>query len=213
MPIVPLVLAVVVLILLRPLLRVVIALLAGRAVGRSALRKQPDRIELREAGLQAWKDGAAADRLTEPLLLLGYEKAGTFTVREMPGVVLRLLVHLRECVLGVVYEHPQAGRWVELATRYAGGTAFTVTSVADHGLALRPGHPVTHLPDVGPATLHSRLLALRPPNAMERIEAGRAARVFEQGYAEAMAWRKSRGVSRAEVVRIAVRGVKRQKAA
>jgi hypothetical protein len=212
-PVVPLILAVIGLILLRPLLRVVIALVAGRAVGRRALAKQPDRIELREAGLQSWQDGAAADRLTEPLLQLGYEQAGTFTVRELPGVVLRLLVQVRECVLGIVYEHPQTGHWVELVTRYAGGTAFTLTSGLDRGLAPQPGHPVTHFAGVDPAVLHSRLIALRPQHGMERIEAGRAVEAFERGFAEAMAWRKSRGVSRAEVVRIAAHGVRKQKAA
>jgi hypothetical protein len=212
-PIVPLLLAVTGLILLRPLLRVVIALVAGRSVGRRALARQPDRIELREAGLQDWQDAAAAGRLTEPLLLLGYELAGTSTVPQMPGIVLRLLVHARECVLGVVYEHPKVGHWVELTTRYTGDTAFTVTSSADHGLAPRPGHPVTHLAGAAPAVLHARLVAQRPQHGMKRIEVGRAAQAFEQGFAEAMAWRKSQGVSRSEVVRVAVRGVKKQKAA
>jgi hypothetical protein len=212
-PIVPLLLAVIGLIFLRPLSRVVIALAAGQSVGRHALAQQPDRIELREAGLQDWQDAAAADRMTEPLLQLGYEQAGTFTVPQMPGVVLRLLVHARECVLGIVHEHPKAGHWVELTTRYTGGTAFTVTASGDHGLASRPGHPVTHLAGAEPAVLHSRLVALRSPNGMERIVAGRAAQAFEQGFAEAMAWRKSQGVSRSEVVRVAVRGVKKQKAA
>jgi hypothetical protein len=213
MPIVPLAFAVAGLIFLRPLLRVVIALVAGRSIGKRVLEEQPDRIELREAGLQAWQDSAAADRMTEPLLHLGYEPAGTFTVPQLPGVVLRLLVQARECVLGIVYEHPKAGHWVELVTRYAGGTAFTVSSSADRGLAPRPGHPVTHLPGAASAVLHSRLLLLRPQAGMERIEAARAAEAFARGYAAAMAWRKSQGISRGEVVRVAARGVKKQKAA
>lgn len=213
MPIVPLLIAVTGLIFLRPLLRLVVALVAGRSIGEHALARQPDRIELREAGPQAWQDATAADRLTEPLLQLGYEQAGTFAIPQMPGVVLRLLVQARECVLGIVYEHPKTGRWVELTTRYAGGTAFTVTSGVDRGLAPRPGHPVTHLAGAEPAVLHSRLVALRPQNGMERIEAGRVAPAFEQGFAEAMAWRKSQGISRSEVVRVAARGVKQQKAA
>ena len=213
MPMLLLVLAVTGLILLRPLLRVTMALVAGPTVGQTALESQPDRIELREAGLQAWQDAPAAERQTEPLLLLGYEPAGTFTIPQLPGVVLRLLVQLRECTLGVVYEHPQAGHWVELATRYAGGMTFTVTSRGACGLASRPGHPVTHLAGANPAVLHSRLLALRSPNGMERIEVGRAVEVFERGYAEAVAWRKAQGLSRAEVVKVAVRGVKKQKAA
>ena len=213
MPIVPLLLAVIGLIFLRPLLRVVVALVAGRGIGQRVLAQQSDRIELREAGLQAWQDAAAADRLTEPLLQLGYEQAGTSTIPQLPGVVLRLLVQARECVLGIVYEHPKAGRWVELTTRYSGGRAFTVTSGVDRGLAPRPGHPVTHLAGAEPAVLHSRLVALRPQNGMERIEAGRAAEAFARGFAETMAWRKSRGISWAEVVRVAARGVKKQRVA
>lgn len=90
---------------------------------------------------------------------------------------------------------------------------FTVTSGVDLGLVPRPWHPVTHLAGAKPAVLHSRLVALRPLNGIERIEAGRAAGVFEQGFAEAMAWRKSQGISRSEIVRVAARGVKKQKAA
>ena len=213
MPILPLLLAVVGLIFLRPLLRVAIALVAGPRIGAHVLEQQPDRIELREVGPQAWQDPAAADRLAEPLVQLGYEPAGTFAVPQLPGVGLRLLVQARECVLGTVHEHPQAGHWVELTTRYAGGTTFTVTSGLDRGLAPRPGHPVTHLAGAAPAALHSRLVTLRPRDGMERIEAGRAAAAFEQGFAEAMAWRKSQGLSRSEVVRVAARGAKRQRAA
>jgi hypothetical protein len=177
------------------------------------LARQPDQVHLREAGIGAWRDGAAAERLTQPLLELGYETVGVFTAPEVPGVVLRLLVMPRECVLATVYEHPRTELWVELATRYTGGTACAITSGQDRGLAPRPGHPVTHLPGADPGLLHARLLALRPKGGMARVEASPAVRVFEEGFAEAMAWRKSQGISRGEVVRVAVRGVRRQRAA
>ena len=209
MPILQLVLAVIGLILLR----VVIALVDGTGIGRRVLAKQPDRIELHESGAQAWQDPGGAERLTAGLLELGYEPAGTFTIPEMPGVVLRLLVHVRERVVAMIYEHPKVGQWVELATRYAGGDGFAISSGHDRGLARRPGHPVLHDAGADPATLHARLLAQRPPNGMVSIEAGRAVALFEAGFAEAMAWRKSHGISRGEVVTIAVKGVPRQKAA
>ncbi len=191
--------------LLVPVMRFVVALVAGRAIGRLALAKQPDRITLVEAAPLTWKDPAGADRLTEPLLVLGYEKAGMYTVAEMPGVVLRLLVHLRERVMGVVYEHPAVGQWVELITLYTGGSSCSVTSSADHGLAPRPGHPVTHLPGALPEVLHARLLATRPPAGTLSVESGQAPRVFADGFAESMAWRKAHGISRGEVVNVAVR--------
>jgi hypothetical protein len=196
-----------------PLIRVLVALVAGRAVGKVALRRQPDRIELREANLQTWKDSDAAQRLTEPLILLGYEQAGSFTVAQIPGVVVRLLVHVRECVLACVYEHPRAGHWVELVTRYVGDTSFTVTGSHDPGLAPRPGHTVIHLPGSAPNALHERMLASRPPNGKEEVDASRAPRRFEEAFAEGMAWRKSHGVSTGEVVKIAVRPIRKQKAA
>ncbi|HVP14600.1 MAG TPA: hypothetical protein VMS88_03590 [Terriglobales bacterium] len=196
-----------------PLRRVLVALAAGRAVGKAALQGQPDRIELREANLQSWKDPDAAQRLTEPLILLGYEQAGSFTVPQLPGVVVRLLVHVRECVLACVYEHPRAGHWVELVTRYVGGTSFTVTGSPDSGLAPRPGHTVIHLPGTAPAALHERLLASRPPSGKEEVDASRARRNFEEAFAEGMAWRKSHGVSTGEVVKIAVHPIRKQKAA
>ena len=196
-----------------PLMRVLIAMVAGRAVGRAALAKQPDRIHLVEAAPLTWKDPAGADRLTEPLSLLGYEKAGMYSVAEMPGVVVRLLVHLRERVMGVVYEHPAVGQWVELITLYGGGTSCSVTSSADNGLAPRPGHPVTHLPGTDPAALHARLLAIRPPAGTLSIEAARAAEVFCDGFAESMAWRKAHGISRGEVVKVAVRFKVKKRAA
>jgi hypothetical protein len=201
------------LLLLPRVSRIVMALAAGGAIGHQALARQPDRIELREAGLQAWKDPAAAQRLSEPLLVLGYELAGTFTVPELSGVVVRLLVHSRECVLAAVYEHPRAGYWIDVATRYVGGTSFTVSSCLDRGLATRPGHPIVHLPGAEPAALHERLLASRPKAGMERPDSRGAARTFEQAFAAGMAWRKSQGISTAEVVTVAVRPVRKQRAA
>ena len=54
---------------------------------------------------------------------------------------------------------------------------------------------------------------LRPRGGMLPVETGRAAALFQEGFAEAMAWWKAQGVSRGEVVRIAVNGVPRNKVA
>lgn len=213
MPVVPLILAVVGLVLLRPALRLGIALVEGRRIGAQVAAAQPERIHLVEAGVQDWLDPAASERLREPLLHLGYEPAGIYKVPEMPGTVLRLLVHLRERLLAVIYEHPQAGTWMDLAARHADGSSFCVTSCVSQGLAQRPECPVLHLPGTGPDVLHSRMLALRPNKERVAVEASQAAARFEEAYAEGVAWRKAHGVSRGEVVKAAVLGPPRNKAA
>ncbi len=213
MPLVPILVLAVALLVLGPLFRILVALVAGRAIGRQALSRQPDQIELREAGLQDWRDADSAQRLTDPLLQLGYELAGTYKIPQLPGVVVRLLVHARECVMACVYEHPRAGHWLELVTRYVGGTTHSVTSSPDRGLAPRPGHPLIHLPGATPAALHERLLQSRPQGGMERPDSGTAAHTFERAFAEGMAWRKAQGISTGEVVKVAVVGVRKQRAA
>ncbi len=194
-----------VLLFARPLLRVVIALVAGRAIGRSALAKQADRIHLVPSGPTRWQAPQEPQRLAQPLLSLGYQDAGTFTVRELPGVVLRLLAHTRDSVMAVIYEHPKAGHWVELVTRYTDRTSFSVATSRDTGLAPRPGHPVVHAPGTDPARLHARMTAARPQGIIEPVEPAALPARFEEGYAEAMAWRKAHGISTAEVVKVAAR--------
>jgi hypothetical protein len=208
-----LVLAVIGLILLRPALRLVVALVDGGRIGARALAKQPATIHLVEASAQAWRDPAAAERLREPLLHAGYEPAGTFRVNELPDVVLCLMVHLRERASAMIYEHPKAGTWLELACRHQDGTGFAVTSGADTGIAPRPGFPVVHLPGTGAAELQARLLVLRPAKERVPVDSSEAAGRFERAYSESMAWRREHGISRGEVARIAVTGVKKNKAA
>jgi hypothetical protein len=195
------------LILLRPALRLVIALVAGGDIGRRSLAKQPDEIHLVDGGPQSWRDPGAAEALGRPLLELGYEPAGTFTITEMPEVALRLLVHLREGVTAVIYEHPKAGMWAEMVCIHQDGSAFSVSSGLDRGLAQRPERPVVHLPGTAPAVLHLRLLALRPPKERVPLDAAEAPARFERAFADGMAWRKQQGISRAEVARIALTGV------
>lgn len=193
------------LIALTPVVRVLIALVAGRSVGESALAKVPDCVSLVAAGPDAWRDSGGAADLTARLQARGFEDGGIFGVREMPGVVIRLLAQPEESVMGIVYEHPQAGQWVELATRYADGTSYSVTTSRETGLDPRPGHVTEHLHGTSVTRLCERLLAARPAGMVEPARAADLHVRFEQGYAEAMAWRKAHGVSRVEVVKVATR--------
>ena len=168
-------------------------------VGRKALAAQPDRITLVNGPGPSKPEAVSAVSILERR---GFERAGSFLVPEMKGVNLHLLTKPEESVVAVVYEHPQAGVWADVATRYMDGGSFTVTSAkAGAGLDQQPGHITVRAPGQPPAMLAVRLMKDRPAGHMRQITAAELPRVFEQAYADSMAWRKNKGLSAEEVRR------------
>jgi hypothetical protein len=189
--------------ILKQLLVYGFARLIGRAVGQVALNKQPDEIHLTPAGSGAWKNAKAAAILADPLLSRGFQDAGVHRVDEMAGVLVQLLTKPDERFIAAIYEHPQAGHWIDLVTLYQDGTSANFTTSRPTGLSPRPGHPSIHAPGTGPLALYSRARAERPKGLTKSIAASDAARQFEQSYAEDIAWRKHRGISACEVAEVA----------
>jgi hypothetical protein len=193
------------LLLVKPLTRVIIALVGGRQIGDAALAKQPDHIHLIRAPGAAWKYPDKIGPLAQPLLDAGFRDAGTHTVDEMPGLVIRLLVEPAAAFLACIYEHPKAGHWVDVAQSYEGGGGHTVTSLPDSGLDQQPGHTTDHMPQASSGALLERARAHAPAGTPAWISTDKASERFEQVYADSIAWRKQRGVSRREVVNVAVK--------
>ncbi|MGH7462066.1 MAG: hypothetical protein ACREMA_13730, partial [Longimicrobiales bacterium] len=168
-------------------------------VGRKALDQQPDRITLVPGKAPIKPEARSA---LSALERRGFERAGSFEVREMKGVLLHLLVKTMESAVAVVYEHTKAGVWADLSTRYADGSSYTITSSRiGGGLDDRPGHKMVRSPGQPPAMLAVRLMKDRPSGQMQQISAAEFARVFEQAYAESTAWRKGKGLTAEEVRR------------
>ena len=181
----------------------VIMLFLGKSgledVGRKVLGEQPDRITLQSIAGPVKPEASTA---VSSLERRGFERAGSFDVREMQGVKLHLLVKPTECAVAVVYEHPKAGVWADLSTRYKDGTSFTMTSArAGHGLDKQPGQVSVAAPGQPAAMLELRLMGDRPPGDKRQITAAEFPGVFQQAYADSMAWRKGKGVSAGEVRR------------
>src|SRR4030095_529086 len=127
-----------------------LARLLGRAVGQAALNQQPDTISLSPAGPKAWKNAQGAIAFATPLSDRGFQDAGTHTIAEMPGVIVRLMAKPEEHFYAAIYEHPQVGHWMDLVTLFQDGTSVTFTTSKPTGLAPRPGHPSLHAPGAGP---------------------------------------------------------------
>ncbi len=189
----------------RKVLPFLIAHAAGRAIGKAAVAKQPDTIHLVRASAWAWKDADAANAATSSLRDHGFRDAGIYSVTEMPGMLLRLLVNEAESAVAVFYEHPVAGRFADMATRYEDGGSLTDTSNTPTGLEPRPDHDMINMPSASLPELFERLKAERRSTRPQHVSPDTAVAFFENAYAESIAWRKKRGVSAGEVVEVARR--------
>src|SRR3954467_4888505 len=66
------------------------------SVGARALAQQPDEIHLEPRPSHAWGNPHAVETHTKALLECGFTDAGTFAIREMPPVALRLFAKPEE---------------------------------------------------------------------------------------------------------------------
>ena len=192
-------------ILARPLSRLLIASALGKQVGATALAQQPDTIHLEPAPAEAWRDAENARRVTTAIQALGFETAGTFRILELPGVTVELLAHPGESMYAAVYEHPQAGAWFEYFVRCQDGTSVTFTTLPPTGLDDRPGHPLVRAVGADPRSLFEKAQERKPRKPLDPARASDVVAVFEKGYADSIAWRKQQGISRKEVVRVAMK--------
>ena len=197
--------ALVLLSVLSPVLKFIIAALAGKQVGAAALAQQPDQITLVRGSSGSWKNAAGARKWVDPLVARGFTDAGVHTIAEMPGVVVQLLAQPQDGLYAALCEHPQVGHWLDLVSRFQDGTSVTFTTSRPTALKPRPGHHAAHHPGLDASALLEKALALRPRRVLDEVSAGRAVEVFERAYAEMMAYRKGVGISTEEVVGTALR--------
>jgi len=174
----------------------------GRTIGRIALAQQPDRLHLDPVSADSWSDFETASDLGRPFVQQGFESAGTFRIEEMPGVIVQLLAHPAQRLYAAIYEHPQAGHWVDVVARYEDGTGATFTTAKPSGLDPLPGRIMVNAPGLTPRALLDRMMFERPAGALLPATAATAAQVFQDAYAEETAWRKGRGLTAAEVGRV-----------
>ena len=197
--------ALVVVSVLSPVLRLVIAMVAGKKIGAQALNKQPDSIHLERRDPSAWKNLAQVRQIVQPLCSRGFVDAGVHSIREMPGVLVQMLAHPGEGFYAAICEHPKAGIWFDLVSRFQDGTSITFSTSQPTALAPRPGHPSVNLHGMDPIAVLDKALAERPKGWRVAVSPDQAVSVFEQAYAESIAYRKQTGITAGEVVKTALR--------
>src|SRR5262249_61263645 len=120
--------------LLLVVMAIIISRLVLRQVGIEALKKVPDVARLVKTENPQWQDRSKIDAQTGPLKFRGFEDVGSYQVTTMPGVLLKILFHASSNVAAHVYDHPRAGSWTELATRYTDGRSAYISDLPDQGV-------------------------------------------------------------------------------
>ncbi len=177
---------------------------AGRGalqdIGKKAVAAQPDRITLGLISSPDWQD-ASVGQIISSLCAAGFIDAGAYSVDKMPGVKVDILVKPEDCVTAHVYEHPKAGIWIELATRYEDGTSTTLTTLPSTGQS-QPAWLTTIRAGKAPAAdLVRQFIEDRRwrSGVMKPVSAEQAPQEFEEGFARYMSWRKTTPMTADEV--------------
>ncbi|MFO0953935.1 MAG: hypothetical protein U0835_22815 [Isosphaeraceae bacterium] len=162
----------------------------------------PARIHLRRLAAPDWADPEAVEAQSGPLPELGFSHAGDYQIEEVPGLSLAGWVNAKTGVFAVVYEHPQAGVWTDVVTRYVDGTRITyANTLQGSGVEHSPGHDVQRFDGIGVKDLYEKHLAARPDKPIVPPSADEFVARFEKAYADEMDWRNSRGGATEQEIR------------
>ena len=186
----------------RLLVRQVGRLMAG-AIGKDALAKVPEQIALSRVDAPQWKDAASIQQQASPLVRAGFNDLGTHSVDKMPGVLVRILFQPQTYVAAHITEHPKAGSWIELATRYTDGGSDFLTTLPDQGITSPPFVRTVRADRSTPTdSLYEQHLKQRKSSGIKPVNQNDAAHEFEGAYLRYMIWKNSKGLKPEEVAQV-----------
>jgi hypothetical protein len=150
----------------------------------------PARITLQPASELGWQDTTGIELSCGELRELGFETRGIYEVPELDGTRIAAFSHVGEGMVAAVYEHPAAGRWVDVVTPYPDGTSFTASNARMGTLLARhPGRPAHDDPRLAVADLVELVRRERPRGAGDAWSEAEWPSRFEAAYAMDMEWR------------------------
>jgi hypothetical protein len=191
--------------LMTPLRRIVIASLFGKAIGKAALAKQPDTIRLVKTDAAKLRNASSVQALAAEFQSSGFESAGVYSIPEMPGVNVQLLASSGDSMAAAIYDHPAAGVFYDIVSRYRGGDVYTHSTAHATGLHRPPYVHSVNAPGIEPLVMIEWARRERPKEGLKPCNTSSVAPDFVAAYAEYVAWMKGKGISTAEVVEVAKR--------
>jgi hypothetical protein len=182
-------------------------------VGKRALTKLPEYIRLSRVESPAWKNEALVQQEAGPLLRCGFQDVGVYSVDRMPGVLIWTLCEPQACVAAHIYDHPRAGSWIEMVTRYSDGSSHAVTTMPPTGMKHPEWFRKIQADKATPTDqIYQRYLAMRQQQGIKAVAAGDVVREFEDAYHQLALWRQEAGISPQEVAHVAVKWVREKQA-
>jgi hypothetical protein len=181
-----------------------VARVAAKKIGQSALAKAPEQIRLVRAASPQWKNEAAVQQQSAPLVRAGFSDLGTYSVDKMPGVLIRILFQSQTYVSAHICEHPKGTNWIEFATRYTDGGSDFLTTLPDQGITAPPFVRTVCATTGAPSDrLYHQHLQQRKSNGIKPVSQNQVAHEFEDAYMRYMIWKHNTGLSTQEVIQAA----------
>lgn len=167
----------------------------------AGLNVPPFRIDLRpREDFDEWADAEAVEQKVEAFEELGFQKINEFEIDEIFTSMVALH-HPETRAVGVVYEQPQLGVWVDIVSDYEDGRQFTASTGQPDLLEKPPGKLFFNAPELRVPELYERFLRERPPEGMLSVPVEGFTAYFEREWTEEMTWRGARRGPTAEEVR------------
>jgi hypothetical protein len=186
----------------RLFVRQVFRLIFG-AMGKDALAKVPEQIQLSRVASPQWKDAAATQQQAAPLVRAGFNDMGTYGVDKIPGVLIRILFQQQTYVAAHITEHPKAGNWIEFATRYNDGGSDFLTTQPDQGITPPPFVRMLRADKSTPSdALYQQHLQQRKSSGIKPVNPNDVAHEFEDAYMRYMVWKNNKGLKPEEVAQV-----------
>ena len=184
------------------------AVLAGYLIFKFLInlsRKPILEINLSPLDNPRWSDRQKITELIDSFLRNGFEASGNFSCWEIPSLIIAGFIRPSDQLLGLIYDHPSSGIWVDYCVQYADGGSLTVSNAP-------AGHEMDHMPQQ--TKLYSKGSSV--DELLEKVlaETRKAERItitkeefashFEDQYQKEMKWRMGRGgPASLEVMRVA----------
>jgi hypothetical protein len=183
-------------------------------VGKRAVTKLPEFVRLSPVESPLWTNEELVRQQAEPLLRCGFQEVGVYSVDKMPGVLIRILCEPQASVAAHIYDHPRAGSWLEMVTRYNDGSTHAVTTLPPTGMR----HPdwfrkIQADKAMRTDKIYEKFLPVRQQLGIKVVGAEDVVAEFEDVYRKLALWRQEAGISAEEVAHVAVKWMKEKQAA
>ncbi len=141
-----------------------------------------------------WSDKKKIGELIDAFKRNRFDLAGYYECWEMSGLIISGFVKPSEQLLGVIYDHPIAGIWIDICVEYNDEENLTVSNApAGQEMDHMPQSTKIYLKGSSLDELMAKVLAERNNKGRKTVTKEDFASTFEEAYKKEAKWRAGRG--------------------